>query len=220
MPNFFIVRHEVDRQTGKPVNVVFDFTDSFVALHRLSIKPATALLDMTNALSLSYVPLAQDCGFDKGTVQNAIADISQQTGTMLARGMTLELSFSFGVVQANHLKFVFLPPPASAEAGDDADFSGMSTRRSSVGGQTRRSAHAGLPTVRAASEQRQRSLSRPSTSQSIASGRDSHRSHRSHSQQQRADSATLGRSYDEALLSSLRDLRFDKLQTGTKQSDK
>jgi hypothetical protein len=207
VPNFFIVRHEVDRQTGKPVNVVFDFTDSFVALHRLrfsrcysprtsalrldrggncSIKPATALLDMTNALSLSYVPLAQDCGFDKGTVQNAIADISQQTGTMLARGMTLELSFSFGVVQvarrlsgvlhcfvcvvcgyqtdspigsrahcvrpqqcrclghsitatanrivlaalgvctfgesvegflsqANHLKFVFLPPPASAE---------------------------------------------------------------------------------------------------------
>jgi hypothetical protein len=120
VPNFFIVRHEVDRQTGKPVNVVFDFTDSFVALHRLrfsrcysprtsalrldrggncSIKPATALLDMTNALSLSYVPLAQDCGFDKGTVQNAIADISQQTGTMLARGMTLELSFSFGVVQ-------------------------------------------------------------------------------------------------------------------------
>ena len=40
------------------------------------------------------------------------------------------------------------------QAGDDADFSGMSTRRSSVGGQTRRSAHAGLPTVRAASEQR------------------------------------------------------------------
>jgi hypothetical protein len=38
-----------------------------------SIKPATALLEMSAALSVSYVPLAHDCGFDKGTVQNAIA---------------------------------------------------------------------------------------------------------------------------------------------------
>jgi hypothetical protein len=176
IPQFFTVRHELDSR-GTPINVVFDFTDQFLALHRLSIKPATQLMTLAPANPINVAAIALESKMERATVQNALADIAQQAGMMLGQGVALELEFSFGIIQANHSKFVFLPPPESYRA--DEQNGSITARRAHSRRSSRHSSK--LPSVRSDRSRRSASIAshrttqrsehdsrRPSTSQVVA----------------------------------------------------